>query len=381
MILGIDASTPGSGGGKRHLIELLQSFVPGQHGIEKIKIWGVTSLLEQLPDASWLVKLSHPFLNKGLYYRIIWQIFLREKTFENQFHVLFSPFGTYIGTFRPYVTMSRNMLIFDRTERNRFGFSFMFFKLKFLFYTQKRSFTNAQGLIFISKYANKVISNKLNIAHVQTRIINHGISKNFIKLPVNQKKITEYSNKTPFKFLYVSSVLVYKHHCNVVRAVASLRARGYPIILDIVGNEEQKKIGRKLQYEISFCDPDNMFIKWYKNVELSSVVRFYHSADAFIFASTCENMPNILLEAMSAGLPIVCSSYEPMPEFLKEGGIYFDPVKVSDIENALEKMILNVELRTKITSLSYAEAKQYSWEKCAEQTFSFLEQLANKNKF
>lgn len=380
MILGIDASTPGSGGGKRHMIELLKAFVPEQHGFHKIKIWGVTSLLEQLPDAFWLIKLTHPFLNKGFFYRIIWQFFLREKTFKNQFDILFSPFGTYTGKCRPYVTMSRNMLIFDSTERKRFGFSLMFFKLKLLFYTQKKSFTNAQGIIFISKYASEVITNQLNIAHVQTRVIHHGISQNFIKSPAIQKQIGEYSNETPFRLLYVSTVLVYKHHCNVVRAVASLRARGYPIILDIVGDEEQKNTGRKLQYEISLCDPDNMFVKWSKHVDLAAVVRFYHSADAFIFASSCENMPNILLEAMSAGLPIVCSSYGPMPEFLKKGGIYFDPEKVSDIEDTLEKMILNVELRTKIASLSYAESKQYSWEKCADQTFSFLKQVANKNQ-
>ena len=34
---------------------------------------------------------------------------------------------------------------------------------------------------------------------------------------------------------------------------------------------------------------------------------YYHDADAFLFASSCENMPNILLEAMISGLPIISS--------------------------------------------------------------------------
>ena len=46
-------------------------------------------------------------------------------------------------------------------------------------------------------------------------------------------------------------------------------------------------------------------------------------------------MPNILIEAMSSGLPIVCSSFPPMPEFLKEFGIYFDPENVESLQNSI----------------------------------------------
>jgi hypothetical protein len=47
--------------------------------------------------------------------------------------------------------------------------------------------------------------------------------------------------------------------------------------------------------------------------------------DLLIFASLCENLPNILLEAMNSRLLIACSSVEPMPSVLKGGGIYFGP--------------------------------------------------------
>ena len=53
----------------------------------------------------------------------------------------------------------------------------------------------------------------------------------------------------------------------------------------------------------------------------------YLDADLGLFASSCENMPNILLETMGAGLPIACSNRQPMPEILKNGGEYFDPEK------------------------------------------------------
>ena len=53
--------------------------------------------------------------------------------------------------------------------------------------------------------------------------------------------------------------------------------------------------------------------------------RLLADANLFVFASSCENMPNTLVEAMAIGLPIACSDRGPMPEVLRDGGVYFDP--------------------------------------------------------
>jgi glycosyltransferase involved in cell wall biosynthesis len=377
MILGIDASTQGSGGGRRHMIELLSAFSKKKHGFNQVKIWGVQQLLDQLPNETWLIKHTHPYLNKGFFLRTYWQLFIREKAFIGQFDVLFSPFGTYTGKIKPYITMSRNMLIFDKKERQRFGFSLSRLKFKLLFYTQKKSFENSQGIIFISKFASKEIKQQLNLSKISTRIIHHGISNDFNSKPKEQKDISEYNLDKPFRLLYVSTIWVYKHPWNVAEAVSNLRKKGYPITLDIIGSSEQGKSGKKLKKTLEFLDFQNQFIYWHKDINLNNISKHYHSANAFIFASTCENMPNILLEAMSSGLPIACSSYGPMPEFLKEGGLYFDPLSVSNIEIILEQLLIDSSKRKQIADLAYMESKDYNWQKCADETFSFLSKFIN----
>jgi glycosyltransferase involved in cell wall biosynthesis len=64
-------------------------------------------------------------------------------------------------------------------------------------------------------------------------------------------------------------------------------------------------------------------------------------SDIFVFASSCENMPNTLIEGMAAGLKIACSSRGPMPEVLKDAGYYFDPESPVSISKAIEQIILN----------------------------------------
>jgi glycosyltransferase involved in cell wall biosynthesis len=305
MILGIDASTVGSGGAKRHLIEILNCFEPSKQMFTQIIIWGRQNVLDQIPDAPHLVKYSHPLLNKGLLSRVFWQLFIRDKQFINEIDVLFSPFGTYIGNFRPYATMSRNMLVFDKEEQKRFGLSWYRLKFILLFYVQRASFRNSQGLIFISKYAKDIISKHVDYTQVRTAIIHHGISVEFEKKPLEQKILSEYSLLNPFKLLYVSTIFHYKHQLNVVDAIVRLRKMGIPVALKLIGGTGQREIGKALEEKIQKVDPEGEFITWLKDVGLSEVVDHYHSSDAFVFASSCENMPNILMEAMASGLPII----------------------------------------------------------------------------
>jgi glycosyltransferase involved in cell wall biosynthesis len=101
----------------------------------------------------------------------------------------------------------------------------------------------------------------------------------------------------------------------------------------------------------------------------------YRDADAFIFASTCENMPNILLEAMASGLPIVSSNHGPMPEVLGDAGQYMDPLNVAEIEKAITNLVQDHELRASCAESAFQRAIPFSWENCAQSTFSFVQRV------
>ncbi|HUI65290.1 MAG TPA: glycosyltransferase, partial [Bacteroidota bacterium] len=101
----------------------------------------------------------------------------------------------------------------------------------------------------------------------------------------------------------------------------------------------------------------------------------YRQADGFVFASSCENMPNILLEAMASGLPIACSEREPMPELLGDAGVYFDPVKPEAIAKTLGQFLHDQVLRERLAHQAYTRSQAYSWTRCARETFSFLSRV------
>ena len=380
MVLGIDCSVSPSGGGRRHITELLSNYHLTKRYFTKIKIYGGRKFLDSIPNYPWLDKISHNYLDKNIIFKTIWRHFIRDKSFYNNFDILFSPFGTYTGKIKPFVSMSRNMLIFDKLERNRFRFSLMWFKLIILFFVQKKSLKKSDGIIFISQYAKNTISNTINIKNIYSIIINHGVSNNFNLKKRIQYPINRYSSINPYKLLFVSSIWVYKHPMKLLNAVEILINKGYPIELNIVGDNAQKNVGSLLQKElILFNKKYGEVVYWHKSVGLDEVRSFYHTSDMFVFTSTCENMPNILIEAMASGLPICSSKYQPMPEFLADGGLYFDPLDSSDISNKIEELLLNTELRKILSKKSYFLSTKYSWKKCSIETFKFLSLIVNQS--
>ena len=77
----------------------------------------------------------------------------------------------------------------------------------------------------------------------------------------------------------------------------------------------------------------------------------YRRADIFCLPSLYEGYPNVVVEAMSCGLPILCSRVYENPYIVEEGqnGFLFDPKSVDDIVNAIKKMTaLTVEERRQI---------------------------------
>jgi glycosyltransferase involved in cell wall biosynthesis len=375
MILGIDAFNLRAGGGLTHLIEVLRAVEPSVHGFDQVVVWGGAMTLEKIDDRDWLRKVHDPYLDRGLFYRVFWQRFrLRKLALQAGCSVLFVPGGSDASGFKPIVTMSRNMLPFVWREMMRYGLSLYTLKFLLLRWTQSRSFRRADGVIFLTKYAHDTVIPVIGTSCGKNAIIPHGINSRFLTPPRRQRLHTEFSGVSPCRVLYVSIIDVYKHQWQVAMAVAQLRIAGVPVVLELIGPPAGGK--RYLEETLRCVDREGVFITYRGAVPYEKLDTFYNNADIGVFASSCENMPNILLECMAAGLPMACSNMGPMPEVLGDAGIYFDPENADDIASALCELIDSRKLREQLAQAEFNCSQQYTWEKCADLTFDFLSKIS-----
>lgn len=374
--IGIDASNLLQGGGLTHLVELLRAASPGAHGVERVVVWSGRKTLDALDDRPWLQKINSPELEGGLVQRLFWQRFrLSRAARDAGCDVLFVPGGNLVGDFRPFVAMSRNMLPFDWRELRRYGWSETKFRLILLRFLQLRTFRSANGVIFLTRFAQEGVLRVSGFLDAHIAAIPHGLNRRFIMEPRAQKSIRSCSATAPFRLLYVSNVSLYKHQWHLVEAVASLRAQnGWPLRLELVGSATPAAL-KRLNASIAEHDPGGIWVRYRGAVPYSELHCVYAEADLGVFASSCENMPNILLEKMAAGLPLACSERGPMPEILGNIGVYFDPEEPEAIARALALLIAAPDLRARLAAASFRAAKAFTWERCAAQTFGFLSKV------
>jgi len=378
--LAIDASNIRGGGGVTHLVELLNKYDPEVHGFDKIIIWSTAATLKLIDDKPCLIKCSLPEFDKSFLHRLFWQIFKLSKSVQHSgCQILFVPGGSYVGNFRPVVTMSQNLLPFEVAELQRYKKTKFLFKLILLNISQTHSFRHSDGIIFLTNYARDIVLKITGKLRGSTTLIPHGLNQRFYNVPKVQCPISEYNVKKPYKVLYVSIIDLYKHQWQVVEAIASLREQGLPVVLDLVGPSYAPAL-KLLKKSIERYDPNQTWVRYHGSIPFHELHHYYTQADLGLFASSCENMPNILLETMASGLPIACSNRGPMPEVLGTGGLYFDPEQSIDIARVLKKMIDSPKLREELANLSYSKVQSYTWQRCADETFQFLATCANKYK-
>lgn len=374
----IDASNIRMGGGITHLSRLLAEFRPGMGGIHKVEVWSGSSTLSQLSAVEGVHHCTTGMLEGGLFKRALWQQFVLPRLLATQKpEALFSPGGTLPHSCPvPAVTMSQNMLPFEPDEARRFGLLHpMRLKLALLKQEQGRSFSRADGVIFLSEYARSYLNALLNIDASRTALIPHGMEARFLHPP----KLKRGGDKNSHRLLYVSILMPYKHQLEVGEAVMAARNHGVDVVIDFIG-ASWGSYGNRVAARFAELDPSGQVLRLRGAIPFDKVHDFYRDADSFLFASSCENLPNILIEAMASGLPIASSNRGPMPEVLGDTGLYFDPYSVESITHAIIELIQNPQQAYTRAAWAYVQAQQYSWQRCAEQTFTFIGKIAGSKR-
>jgi len=119
----------------------------------------------------------------------------------------------------------------------------------------------------------------------------------------------------------------------------------------------------------------------YKNVLFTDFVDdrelswLYSHADAYVFPSLMEGFGLPGLEAMEHGVPVVSSNATCLPEVYGQAAHYFTPTDTSDMADAIDQVLSDEKLRTRLSNAGYKRIKKYSWKKMAKQTHGVYESV------
>lgn len=101
----------------------------------------------------------------------------------------------------------------------------------------------------------------------------------------------------------------------------------------------------------------------------------YRGADAFVYPSLSEGFGLPVLEAMSRGVPTVTSNTSSLPEVAGDAALLIDPTDVSEMAEALARVLTDPALSGDLRARGHARAAMFSWAATARATLDAYRQV------
>jgi len=227
------------------------------------------------------------------------------------------------------------------------------------FATSKYKFAQrASKIIAVSENTKNDIINIFNIPSEKIDVIYHGSS-----LFPDPKK---HSNlKIPHKYLlFLGGRSRYKNFDFFVQAISPLLNSNKNLSLVCAGGKPFTEVEKSHIKELSI---ENQVI-CYTQLSDSELAFLYTNSLAFIFPSIYEGFGIPILEAWACKTPVLLSQASCFPEIASDGALYFNPQSISSIQETINSVISNDELRTNLINIGLQNLKNFNWNKTVNQT-------------
>lgn len=100
----------------------------------------------------------------------------------------------------------------------------------------------------------------------------------------------------------------------------------------------------------------------------------YSHARFLVMPSLYEGFGLPLVEAMHYGTPVLTSRSGSMSEIAVDAAVLIDPLSISSISSALERMLSDDDLINFLGVKAMVRAQDFSWKKCAEKTMDIFKE-------
>ena len=94
----------------------------------------------------------------------------------------------------------------------------------------------------------------------------------------------------------------------------------------------------------------------------------FHNAVAFVYPSIYEGFGIPILDAFSAGCPVILSNCSCFPEVGGDAALYFDDGDAETLRTHITSLVQDKSLRKTLIEKGFKRAELFTWEKCAERT-------------
>ncbi len=245
-------------------------------------------------------------------------------------------------------------------------------------FSARFALAHAAHIITVSEFSKKEMIDIYGSDPKKISVVYNGYDDTRYRiLPEERVKgvLEKYKIKKPY-LLFVGRLEEKKNVLGIVKALAILKKsselKPYTPQLVLVGNRGYGYEKIKAEIEKNNLGDSVLELGWIDKDELPAL---HNGASVFVFPSFYEGFGIPVIEAMASGTPVVASSAASLPEVVGDAGVIIDPEKPEQIAEAVEKILDNEDFRKDLIEKGFVRAKEFSWEKCAKETFDIIKNI------
>jgi glycosyltransferase involved in cell wall biosynthesis len=177
-----------------------------------------------------------------------------------------------------------------------------------------------------------------------------------------------------FLIVSVGELSMRKNHAAVIKAIS--RMSDFKPYYLVCGEGPEKENLRTLSKDLGIGQ--QVIFAGFRN-DIAEVLRI---ADCFAFPSRQEGLSVALMEAMAAGLPIVCSKIRGNTDLVEDGkgGYLTDPDDADGISEDIRKIYTSAELREQMAAFNLEKIKSFSKENVRKMMIDIYKNIEGFNQ-
>jgi glycosyltransferase involved in cell wall biosynthesis len=244
--------------------------------------------------------------------------------------------------------------------------------LKYYTHFFPRFAKKADHLITVSEFSKQDIMNLYHVDAEKISVVYNAASDDFFPVDEEIKRATieQLTNGEPY-FVFVGSAHKRKNVERIMLAFDAFREKHEHYKFVFAGSNKYWDKDIKNTYNQLKHKSDVVFTGYIPTAEMNRVVS---SALAIVYASLFEGFGVPIVEGFAAQVPVITSNVTSMPEIAGEAALLVNPLSVSEIVNAMEKLTADEQLRKKLVQLGTERLQRFSWDKSAEKFWNIIQE-------
>lgn len=205
----------------------------------------------------------------------------------------------------------------------------------------------ARFVVTCTKYNKRYLSDLLKDEVTPIHRIYHGIDLDLFSINYKKKETLP-----PYQILTVARLTEKKGLPTVYRALRHLDDQGLSIQHTLIGDGDDRDKILSLINELQM----NHVAEWVGTQPHHVVLEHYRKADLFVLG--CEmaangdrdGIPNVLLESMAMGVPVVATHFSAIPELIEDckTGLLVPPGQPKMMADAMKRLLTDNDMRQKV---------------------------------